>query len=444
MTSDRKPSMRTANALLTLIALPLATTQAQTDTALPRRPFFGAQVAPRPGPPDSTGAGIVVRTVLPGSPASAVLAQGDIILAFNGESVRTVPHFLALLRRISPGATPRIDLRRGDSTIQRTLSMVELKREEAEGYELIYTALGQTGQRHRVILTRPPAKVKAPAVLLMGGIGCYSVDNPLTPPDAYLRMLQGLTRLGFVTMRVEKTGMGDSEGDCSTQDFDNELTGYVAGASLLRALPYVDSNRVFLLGHSIGGLHDPLVAARVPVRGVIAIATVVQPWFDYEIENTRRQLSLGGLSGADLDSAVQTKRKCMTRYLLNGEPRARLVADQPDCVDFTRYGTSDRYIQQVAALDLRSAWARLSSPVLALYPGSDFVTALHDHEEIAAIVNRSHPGQARAEVVPGTDHQLQRVASQQESFQIATQGAPAQPFNERIVEVIGNWLEKQG
>lgn len=436
--------MRAATALLVLSLVPLATTQAQDDGGLPRRPFFGAQVSPLPPGADSAPGGIAVRSILPGSPASTVLNQGDVILAFGGQQVRSVPQFLSLLRQARPGLAIRIDLRRGDSTIQRDLRLTELKREDAAGYDLVYTALGQPGHRQRVIMTRPSGAPRAPAVLLIGGIGCYSVDNPLSPPDAYLRILQGLTQRGYVTMRVEKTGIGDSEGDCTTQDFNGELDGYLQGAKLLRSLPYVDSTRVYLLGHSIGGLHDPLVAAQVPVKGVIAVATVVQPWFDYEMENTRRQLSLGGLSGPDLETAVELKRRCMQRLLIDRENRSRILGDTPDCTGFIRYPASDAYLQQVAALNLREEWARVNAAVLALYPGADFVSAQHDHREIADIVNRIHPGRGTVQVIPETDHQLQRVATMEESFQIANQSAPARPFNDRIIEMIGNWLQKQG
>jgi hypothetical protein len=437
----RAATLLYASLISAIITRPLA---GQADGGLPRRPFFGAQLAPITGSADSLTPGILVRAVLPESPASKALTQGDVILAFEGEPVRSVPQFLALLRRRNPGSTIRLSLRRGESLMQRSLVLAELRREAGEGYEVSYTALGDPGRRRRVIITRPSGRTPSPAVLLIGGIGCYSLDNPLTSADPYLRILQGLTQRGFVTMRVEKAGMGDSEGDCVTQDFAAELSGYVAGARLLKSLPYVDSSRVFLLGHSIGGIADPLVAEQVSVRGIIAVATVVQPWLDYEIENSRRQLRLSGLSGDALETAVATKERCTRRLLLERRPREQILAEEPGCAAFIRYPASDRYLQQVAALELRQIWARVGATVLALYPGADFVSALHDHEEIAAIVNRVHPGWAAVEVLPETDHQLQRVSSMEKSFRIATQGAPPQPFNENTIEVIGNWLGRQG
>ncbi|MFN8654464.1 MAG: PDZ domain-containing protein [Gemmatimonadales bacterium] len=430
------------SSLLIVARVPAA--EAQQDGGLPRRPYFGAQVGPVPAPQDSAHPGIQVIRVLPGSPASVALTQGDVILRLNQQPVTGVPQFLALLRRQRTGAPLPVELRRGDSLITRTLTLAELPREQGEGYTVTYAAVGPAGARHRVIITQPVRSALAPAVMLIGGIGCYSVDNPLAAPDAYLQILQGLTARGYVTMRVEKSGIGDSEGDCPTQDFEQELAGYIAGARYLRALPYVDSSRIYLFGHSIGGVADPLVAARVPVRGVIAMASVVQPWFDYELENTRRQLTLGGANGPELERAVETKRACMQRLLLEREDRARILADRPECAGYMQYPASDRYVQQVAALDLRKAWAAVDTRVLAISPAADFISGWHDHEEIAAIVNQAHPGRATAVSLPETDHYFQRVPDQAASFALVGQGVTSQSFNPAVIALLGDWLSRQG
>ena len=66
---------------------------------------------------------------------------------------------------------------------------------------------------------------------------------------------------GFVTMRVEKSGVGDSQGPpCDSIGFEEELAGYQAGLKFLRAHPSVDTQRVFLIGISLGGLFAPLLS----------------------------------------------------------------------------------------------------------------------------------------------------------------------------------------
>lgn len=64
-----------------------------------------------------------------------------------------------------------------------------------------------------------------------------------------------LTRRGLVTVRIENSGVGDSEGaPCPTVDLDNEAAGYAAALHAMEQYPYVDPSRVFLFGHSIGGI----------------------------------------------------------------------------------------------------------------------------------------------------------------------------------------------
>src|SRR6516162_8333703 len=61
------------------------------------------------------------------------------------------------------------------------------------------------------ILTRPAGPGKHPAVYIIGGLGCYSLDN-VKPDDPYTYLIAGFTQRGFVTMRVDKNGEGESGG----------------------------------------------------------------------------------------------------------------------------------------------------------------------------------------------------------------------------------------
>jgi hypothetical protein len=79
----------------------------------------------------------------------------------------------------------------------------------------------------------------------LGGIGCYSVDVAANPQDPYLNLAHDVSRAGFVTMRVEKSGVGDSGGPpCHTVDFDAELRSYrIALQTLLHDPPVTASDR---------------------------------------------------------------------------------------------------------------------------------------------------------------------------------------------------------
>ena len=79
------------------------------------------------------------------------------------------------------------------------------------------------------------------------------------------------------TMRLDKPGMGDSEGDCRETDFDTELSGYRAAFAALKAHPRVDPARIGLLGISNGGGFAPLVAQGAPSRHTSALADGRRP-----------------------------------------------------------------------------------------------------------------------------------------------------------------------
>lgn len=51
---------------------------------------------------------------------------------------------------------------------------------------------------------------------------------------------------GLVFVRLDKAGVGDSEGDCSNSEFDSELDGYRAGFRTLGRYDFVDPAKVFI------------------------------------------------------------------------------------------------------------------------------------------------------------------------------------------------------
>ncbi len=73
-------------------------------------------------------------------------------------------------------------------------------------------------------------------MFLIQGIGLASIDNPVGPLSSYKTIIDDFTRHGFVTLRVDKPGCGDSEGGPARDvDFDTELDGYRQALKMLKA-----------------------------------------------------------------------------------------------------------------------------------------------------------------------------------------------------------------
>ena len=408
------------------------------DTELPRRSFIGIAMQTVDHP---NGQVQVERVIENSSAALSDLRRGDLITALDGTKISTPEELIAQLKPRRAGDTVQLEIWRDGTGLTKNLTLVGLPFEKAPDFKTAYEAVMVDGFKRRTIITQPKGSGRFPAVLFVGGIGCYSMESPFDETEVYRQLLSSLTREGFVTMRVEKSGMGDSQGPaCESVDLDTEVSGYLEGLNALKLKPYVDPDRVFVIGHSIGGIVGPLVAAQAPVKGIVAMGTVGTTWFEYELINRRRQLKLSGLTPRAINLQMRLKQWCMHRLLIEAQPRSAILHEKPDCEAEMKIPTSDVYLQQIAAIDIAELWASLKTDVLLIYGSSDYLTSTDEHLEIQAVVNAETPGAATYVEVADLDHFMTRANSQSESFQRKRSGDDA-TFHEGLASIIEDWLK---
>ncbi|MBD9373745.1 alpha/beta fold hydrolase [Rhizobium sp. ARZ01] len=409
---------------------------------LARRPFLGIAMKTVESDEISGGPTVQIDRVIENSSASvADLRSGDMVVSMDGRKIGSQEDVIATIKPKRAGDVLKISFLRDGHPVSKEVPLIGLPLEKSSDFETIYEAVIVDGTKRRTITTRPREATRFPAVLFVGGIGCYSMESPLDDQEVYRQLLSSLTRQGFVTMRVEKSGMGDSEGPpCATVDLDAETRGYIAGLNELKNKPYVDPDRVFIVGHSIGGIVGPLVAAQVPVRGIVAMETVGTTWFEYELINRRRQLRLAGTAPEVLGRQMQVKQWCMHRLLIEREAREEIVQRRPECKEELQIPTADAYLQQIAALDLPGLWANLKIDALLIYGSADYLTSTEEHLAIAEVVNVERPASATFIEISDLDHYMTRVESQRESFDRKHSDRPA-AYHDGLGTTIGRWLK---
>ena len=409
---------------------------------LPRRPFLG--IAMESGEADGPqGSAVRVERVIEGSSAAAAdIRPGDIIVSVDGRVVAEPADVVAAVKPRRAQDRLSIVVSRAGTLLDKDVPLIGLPLETAEGFDTLYEAVVADGDLRRTILTRPFNGDRMPAVLFVGGIGCYSMESPFDEDEVYRQLLSSITRLGFVTMRVEKSGMGDSRGaTCSSVDLANELGGYMAGLQALRSKSYVDADRIFIVGHSIGGIVGPLLASKMPVRGIVAMETVGTTWFEYELINRRRQLKLAGTAPAALGRAMQLKQWCMHRLLIERQPRQEILASRPECAGEIDLPASDAYLQQIAELDLPALWAGLKLDTLLVYGSADYLTSAEEHLAILETIEAARPGAASFVEIADLDHYMTRAADQRESFDRKRMDETGD-FHQGLAQTMGDWLLK--
>jgi alpha-beta hydrolase superfamily lysophospholipase/bifunctional DNA-binding transcriptional regulator/antitoxin component of YhaV-PrlF toxin-antitoxin module len=451
----QEPSTMTT-LLLSIAAILAAPTQAPADPigGLKRGAFFGAAVAPVPVEVRDRlklepGQGARVDAVIPGSTAEAIgLKPGDVIVAIDGAKVEGPGGVIRAIGKHKAGEPSTIEYRRGDESLRQDLTLKGRPLERGEDREVEYGSVLAKAGRLRTIVTRPRGTGKHPALFLIQGVGGFSVDNPTGALVGYREIVDDFHRRGYVTLRVEKPGCGDSEGGpVAGVDFDSELDGYRQGLRMLRGLEDVDASNIFVFGHSMGGVMAPLLGPEVPVRGVIAYGTISRTWTEYILENFRRQSELAGASYAEIDRQAKTDAALMARLFVdNLEPKAiaekypelreRVEQLFPDGQTFG--GRSRAFYGQFAAKNLGEAWEAFDGHALAIWGKADYVSTEDDHALIARIVNRAHPGRGTFLALEGADHGLLRAASKQESLKRRTPGE----VNPAVLEACHSWIEE--
>ncbi len=302
----------------------------------------------------------------------------------------------------------------------------------AEPLERVETFFGERstpeGYRLRTITTRPQgAQARLPAVYFVQWLSCDTVEISRNG-DGWSQMLTTLVReSGMVVMRVDKAGAGDSEGGpCSALDYDTELAHHRLALEALYQNRWVDPDRVFIFGASMGANLAPLLAQGARVRGVAIWGGGARTWFERQLGFERRALELGGASGAEIDARMRVLSRAYAALLLEqrslremaiSEPRLAAAWSQTTGVEGeTQFGRPLAFHQQAQRHNWARAWQQLDAPVLALFGEYDWYEDRAGVELIGAIVNRRSPGRATVHVVAGIDHHFMRYRSQSDAF----------------------------
>ena len=99
----------------------------------------------------------------------------------------------------------------------------EPKREHFQNAEVLYGwAQDSRGERLRTFITHPnSATGKVPAIFFVGWLSCDSMEYPdADTKDGFGILLRRLIeQSGYATVRMDKPGVGESEGNCGNADF---------------------------------------------------------------------------------------------------------------------------------------------------------------------------------------------------------------------------------
>ena len=282
----------------------------------------------------------------------------------------------------------------------------------------------------------PDSGSNLPAVLLIPGSG--QIDRNENHKKLRLNLFNELsdylTGKGFAVLRYDKRGIGSSSGDYWETGFYDNISDALSALEFLRNQNEIDASRIFLLGHSEGAFISTNIAGQgADISGIVLLAGGT-----HSGEETLKWQALKVVEGM----------KGLNKWLINIF-HLDVAKSQQKQLDKIKKSTKDYYrIQMISKLNAKwmreflmydpsEDFSRINVPVLAITGEKDIQVNPQDLVLLKEIVKSDY----EYHILSDVSHLLR--PEQGEPSLSHYKKMVQQPIDERIPEIIGNWLKKQ-
>jgi dienelactone hydrolase len=282
-------------------------------------------------------------------------------------------------------------------------------------------------------VSMPRERGSIPGVVLLSGGGPFDRDETTGANKPLKDLAWGLSSRGIAVARFDKVSHAHAGHVASTPEFtmtDDYVPHAVAAVRLLQGQSGVDPERVFLIGHSMGGKVAPRIAHADPsVAGLVIMAGDTQPMHHAAVRVARY---LAALDPAPIDAAAV---RVITEQAANVESPDLSPSTPASELPFRFPGA---YWLDLRGYDPVSTAASLNQPMLILQGGRDYQVTVE--EDLAGW--KAGLGDRRnvsIRVYPADDHLF---------FPGSGPSSPAgydapQHVDPAVVEDIANWLNRR-
>jgi dienelactone hydrolase len=281
-------------------------------------------------------------------------------------------------------------------------------------------------------LTMPAGDGPFPAVVLVHGSGPHDRDESIGPNKPFRDLAGGLASRGVAVLRYEKRtrehGAKLAAGSVTVKE--EVLDDAEAAVALLRKTKGIDAKRVFILGHSLGGMLAPKLATLDPkLAGIIILAGATRPLEDLMIEQVTYLAKLSG----EADAVVMEK-------LAKLKEEAAKVKDPKLSVETPAkelpFGVPASYWLSLRGYEPAAVAAGLAVPVLVLHGDSDYQATAADFEQWQkALAGKPTATLKRYETL---NHLFMEGEGKATPAEYEKEGHVAQA----VVEDIANWVRR--
>jgi len=242
------------------------------------------------------------------------------------------------------------------------------------------------------------AGTRLPALVLVGGSGPIDRDGTVAGIPIYGQLAHALADAGFLVLRYDKRGIGQSGGRIETAGFAEYAEDLRAAVKFVADRKDVDSKRIAVIGHSEGGAIALIAAAKDKrIAALVLLAAAGVSGSELVLAQQKHLLDRSSLSDADKQARIDLQKQ-IHEAVITGKGVEALPANVRRQIDNAEFSSALTH-------DPAKIIPKVRQPILIVQGGLDTQVDPSNADRLAALA-RARKGAAPVEVVkiPGVNH----------------------------------------
>ena len=249
-------------------------------------------------------------------------------------------------------------------------------------------------------MSRPAgaAVKRLPAIVLVGGSGLIDRDGNVGGIPVYGQIAHALADAGFLVLRYDKRGIGQSGGRIETAGFAEYAEDLRAAVKFVADRKDVDPKRIIVLGHDEGGAIALVAAAKEKrIAALVLLAAAGVSGSDLILAQQKHVLERSNLSDADKQARIDLQKQ-IHEAVITGKGVEALPANVRRQIDNAEFYSTLTH-------DPAKILPKVKQPILIVQGGLDTEVDPSNADRLADLA-RARKGTASVEVVkiPGVNH----------------------------------------
>lgn len=229
------------------------------------------------------------------------------------------------------------------------------------------------------ILTLPKGNGPFPVLVLVHGSGPNDRDETVGQNKPFRDLAHGLAKQGIGVLRYDKRTLVHGERIVNTMMdtltiYEETIEDALLAVNLMTITPKIDKNRIYVLGHSQGGIAAPRMGQlSQDIAGLVIMAGSPRHLGDIIMDQARYMLSLEkNMSDSDKEGLIQQQQQEIDRI--------KALRTMEDAKEKLYLGIPAAFWVDLNNYDIPGIARQIDQPMLILHGERDFQVYIKDFE----------------------------------------------------------------